>query len=604
MYMTRLSSLTNKFFTAILIMTLMVVALPATPAFAASITVNTTVDENANNASCSLREAIIAANNNATYNGCTYTGSDPDDVITLTSGLTYTLSIVGNGATEGDLDVGNPLGTSGNLTIQASGSTNAIIDANDINRVIELDSPTPISLTLNHITITNGNSPDGGGIYAMGNHTLNLMDSTVSSNVATGADNCGAGIYDVDDGHINIVNSTIADNTCTGTGSDGGGIFKGGGGSLIVSNSTFYNNSVTDNGGGVRVVMTSGTATITNSTFVNNVAGSKGGGLQVNNGSVTVEFSTFSGNAANTVNPSAGGAIQADGGSVSVLRSILANSTAGKDCDQLSPGTVTITNSLVEDNSDCTGSITSSADPGLGALSDNGGPTQTMAIAPSSPAFDAALTCASNTTDQRGVSRPQSSHCDIGAYERAATFVDVPFDYWSWSYIEGLSNAGVTAGCGSGNYCPTTTVTRDQMAVFLLKAKHGSSYTPPAPSGVFGDVPTNHWAAAWIERLAAEGITAGCGSGNYCPGTPVTRDQMAVFLLKAKHGSSYSPPTASGVFEDVPTDHWAAAWIERLAAEGITAGCSTSPLLYCPATPVTRDQMAVFLVRTFNLPTP
>jgi hypothetical protein len=58
------------------------------------------------------------------------------------------------------------------------------------------------------------------------------------------------------------------------------------------------------------------------------------------------------------------------------------------------------------------------------------------------------------------------------------------------------------------------------------------------------------------------------------------------------------------VFEDVPTDHWAAAWIERLAAEGITAGCSTSPLLYCPATPVTRDQMAVFLVRTFNLPTP
>jgi hypothetical protein len=49
---------------------------------------------------------------------------------------------------------------------------------------------------------------------------------------------------------------------------------------------------------------------------------------------------------------------------------------------------------------------------------------------------------------------------------------------------------------------------------------------------VFLDVPTNHWAAAWIERLAAEGITAGCGGGNYCPGTPVTRDQMAVFLLK------------------------------------------------------------------------
>ena len=600
--MRSLSSLPNKIFTAIIILTLVLVVLPASPAFAASITVNTTIDENTNNANCSLREAIIAANNNASHNGCIYTGSDPDDVITLTSGSTYILSIVGEDADEGDLDVGNALGTSGNLTIQASGATNAIIDANDINRVIELDSPAPISLTLVHITVTNGNSPDGAGIYAGGNHTLTLMNSTVSSNVATGADNCGAGIYDVDDGNISVINSTIADNTCTGTGADGGGIYKGGGGSLIIANSTFYNNSVTDNGGGVRIVMTSGTATITNSTFVNNVAGSKGGGLQVNNGSVTVEFSTFSGNAANTINPSAGGAVQADGGSVSVVRSILANSTAGLDCDQLAPGTVSLTNSLVENNSDCLGTITSSADPGLGALSDNGGPTQTMAITTSSPAFDAALTCASTTTDQRGVSRPQSVHCDIGAYELEPIFGDVPFDYWSWSYIEGLYNAGVTAGCGSGNFCPTTTVTRDQMAVFLLRGKHGSSYSPPPASGVFGDVPTDYWAAAWIERLAAEGITSGCGSGNYCPTLPVTRDQMAVFLLRAKHGSAYSPPAASGVFGDVPTDHWAAPWIEQLAAEGITAGCGNGN--YCPATPVTRDQMAVFLVRTFNLPLP
>jgi hypothetical protein len=70
------------------------------------------------------------------------------------------------------------------------------------------------------------------------------------------------------------------------------------------------------------------------------------------------------------------------------------------------------------------------------------------------------------------------------------------------------------------------------MAIFLLKARHGTSYSPPPPSGVFLDVPTNHWAAAWIEQLAAEGITGGCGNGNYCPGTPVTRDQMAVFLLR------------------------------------------------------------------------
>jgi S-layer homology domain len=117
----------------------------------------------------------------------------------------------------------------------------------------------------------------------------------------------------------------------------------------------------------------------------------------------------------------------------------------------------------------------------------------------------------------------------------------------------------------------------------------------------FIDVPTTHWAAAWIKQLAAEGITGGCGGGNYCPGNPVTRDQMAVFLLKAKHGASYSPPAVVGGtgFLDVPPTHWAAAWIKQLVAEGITAGCGGGN--YCPGNPVTRDQMAVFLCRTFGI---
>jgi glucose/arabinose dehydrogenase/photosystem II stability/assembly factor-like uncharacterized protein len=183
-------------------------------------------------------------------------------------------------------------------------------------------------------------------------------------------------------------------------------------------------------------------------------------------------------------------------------------------------------------------------------------------------------------------------------------FEDVPSDYWARDYIERLYQAGITSGCTTSPlmYCPTNTVTRDQMAVFLLKSEHGSSYVPPASTGIFTDVLTNYWAAAWIERLASEGITAGCGGGNYCPTTPVTRDQMAVFLLKAKHGSTYVPPKAAGIFEDVPSSYWAADWIEQLAKEGVTGGCSTSPMLYCPTTPVTRDQMAVFLVKNFNLP--
>ena len=140
------------------------------------------------------------------------------------------------------------------------------------------------------------------------------------------------------------------------------------------------------------------------------------------------------------------------------------------------------------------------------------------------------------------------------------------------------------------------------MAVFLLKAKHGSGYVPPSATGVFGDVPTSHWAADWIEQLAAEGITGGCGAGNYCPNNPVTRAQMAVFLLKSEHGSGYVPPAATGVFGDVATSYWAADWIELLAAEGITGGCGAGN--YCPNNSVNRAQMAVFLQKTFGLPLP
>jgi hypothetical protein len=179
-------------------------------------------------------------------------------------------------------------------------------------------------------------------------------------------------------------------------------------------------------------------------------------------------------------------------------------------------------------------------------------------------------------------------------------FADVPSGYWAFSFIETLARAGVTAGCGNANYCPTAPVTRAQMAVFLERGMRGSDYRPPAATGtVFLDVGAGDFAAAWIEQLAADGITAGCGGGNYCPENQVTRDQMAVFLLRAKYGSGYSPPAPSGNFNDVPVDYWAAAWIEQLAAEGITAGCGGGN--YCPENPVTRDQMAVFLVRTFGL---
>jgi hypothetical protein len=187
------------------------------------------------------------------------------------------------------------------------------------------------------------------------------------------------------------------------------------------------------------------------------------------------------------------------------------------------------------------------------------------------------------------------------------TFSDASMDYWAWDWIERLYAAGITTGCSTSPrmYCPEQSVTRAEMAVFLERGIHGSAYTPPAGTGtVFADVPLSYWAVNWIEKLYADGITVGCATNplRYCPEDSVTRAQMAIFLLRASHGATYTPPAVGGStgFKDVSTGYWAAAWIKQLAAEGITTGCGGGN--YCPEDPVTRAQMGVFLVKTFNLP--
>jgi len=123
---------------------------------------------------------------------------------------------------------------------------------------------------------------------------------------------------------------------------------------------------------------------------------------------------------------------------------------------------------------------------------------------------------------------------------------------------------------------------------------------PPACSGVFADVPCASPFAPWVEALAAEGITGGCGGGNFCPQSPVRRDQMAVFLIKALAGPDFVPLPCAGIFTDVPCPSLFADWIETLVDANITAGCGTG--IYCPLQSVTRGQMAVLVVKTFLLP--
>jgi len=190
------------------------------------------------------------------------------------------------------------------------------------------------------------------------------------------------------------------------------------------------------------------------------------------------------------------------------------------------------------------------------------------------------------------------------------SFPDVPIGHQFYFFIENLFHHQVTVGHADGNFHPGESISRAQMAVFLLKGLYGSGHVPaPATGTVFGDVQTGTFAAAWIEELASLGVTAGCGQGNFCPDDPVTRGQMAVFLLKALHGSSYTPPPCVGSFADVPCpatpDFLFSDWIEQLYVEAITAGCLPAPPgglpSYCPASPNTRGQMAVFIVKTFAL---
>ena len=207
---------------------------------------------------------------------------------------------------------------------------------------------------------------------------------------------------------------------------------------------------------------------------------------------------------------------------------------------------------------------------------------------------------APGTLNDLTVTNPDSSSVTV-PQAWLADFLDVPQDDPFHAFVESIFRLAITAGYGDGFYGRNDPVTRAQMAVFLLKAENGSAYAPPSCGGVFTDTHCPGPFTDWVERLAAEGITVGCGGGNYCPDAAVTRQEMAVFLLKTRHGAGYVPPPCAGIFADVDCGgNPFADWIEQLAAEQITAGCGHGN--YCPDASNTRGEMAVFLTKAFQLP--
>jgi len=208
------------------------------------------------------------------------------------------------------------------------------------------------------------------------------------------------------------------------------------------------------------------------------------------------------------------------------------------------------------------------------------------------------------------------------------SFSDVPSTSTYESYIEAIYNNGITTGCGSGDYCPSEDVTRDQMAAFLVRATQvaagqnttsftcnggvaGSSVSCATTTPYFSDVSAIDSFFPYVQKLYELGITTGWGGGDYCPSENVTRDQMAAFIIRALYGgSSYTPICNGGVagaslvcssttpyFSDVPATDQFFPYVQKMKELGITTGCGGGQ--YCPFDDVTRDQMAAFLARTF-----
>lgn len=159
--------------------------------------------------------------------------------------------------------------------------------------------------------------------------------------------------------------------------------------------------------------------------------------------------------------------------------------------------------------------------------------------------------------------------------------------------IERLVELGVTRGCSETEYCPQDSITRGQMAAFVRRYL-GLTASDPSPTYTDTD---GHLFSEDIEAITEAGIGFGCSEFDYCPDAPLTRQEMARFLVGTFDIPLLASP--SGVFDDIDGNPFA-QYIEAIEAVGVTLGCTETS--YCPAQPVTREQMASFFVRGHDLP--
>jgi predicted outer membrane repeat protein len=310
------------------------------------------------------------------------------------------LEIEASTFTSNDSDSGGAIGTAGDFDLTITGSTFSGNSASSNGGAVDHAG---YALTITDSSFE-GNSAalSGGAVYQRG-HSMNMTGSLLSANTALD----GAGIYYNGDypGSASVNGSTIQNNAAAG---NGGGIYSRRG-SLSVWDSTISGNSASVGGG---IFQDGYPVRLHNTTLFGNTA-VDGGGFSNTSGpaayfSLSIYNSTFSNNGASGVG---GGFLNYQ--AIVLQNTIIANSSSGGDCQNLGSFTSNLHN-LIEDGS-CSPDYT--GDPVLGPLADNGGPTETMALLAGSPAIDAGYDASCESTDQRGVIRPQGPHCDIGAYE-------------------------------------------------------------------------------------------------------------------------------------------------------------------------------------------
>ena len=261
-------------------------------------------------------------------------------------------------------------------------------------------------LSLTGVTFENNTAARTGGGLINNGGELELVDVTFDGNTAIG----GGGLSHIPFGPSTLTNVTFSNNS----GSEGGGgMLVGSSGPTLttLTNVTFYNNATALNGGGLANAYYSDLL-LTNVTFSDNTAGGNGGGISngvldtESNGTISLINTTFNNNTASA----SGSAVYNGSGKINIHNSIL----YGNPGEEIF-GAQDVGYSIVEGGYAGDGNL--DEDPLLGPLQDNGGFTETMALGAGSPAIDAASNLDCPATDQRGVTRPQGSHCDMGAYE-------------------------------------------------------------------------------------------------------------------------------------------------------------------------------------------